>query len=250
MPTCNRCGGEIIFKHVDGVCTPMHLGGGWCSADSSEENQRVTFKYSLDSYVNPHAECPVCGAPVFFYQSPYGGRVFFDELGPPWPKHPCTDNTVTTDNPIRETSTGNTKRYSWEESGWQPFIVIEIRELDSAPVIKYEGTYKGELLWLYGPNGDLLPDNSPIHIRPKGDSCYEMSTILGSRSGMHDFHVKAYIAYGSLLDAAKTQRDKSSSNKMDNVNKTQSKPKHRSHKQTTKSKTAMEIALGRARKNR
>ncbi|TPL45350.1 hypothetical protein [Mesorhizobium sp. B2-4-6] len=29
---------------------------------------------------------------MFYYQSPYGGRVFFDHLGWPWPKHPCTDN--------------------------------------------------------------------------------------------------------------------------------------------------------------
>lgn len=27
-----------------------------------------------------------------YYQSPFGGRVFFDALGWPWPKHPCTDN--------------------------------------------------------------------------------------------------------------------------------------------------------------
>jgi len=46
-----------------------------------------------ESYVNPNARCPVCGAQVFFYQSPYGGRVYFDELGWPWPKHPCTDNS-------------------------------------------------------------------------------------------------------------------------------------------------------------
>lgn len=46
---------------------------------------------TYDSFTIPNASCPVCGDPVFFYQSPYGGRVFFDELGPPWPKHPCTD---------------------------------------------------------------------------------------------------------------------------------------------------------------
>lgn len=40
--------------------------------------------------VVPNAECPVCGAPVFFYRNEYGSKVFFDELGPPWPKHPCT----------------------------------------------------------------------------------------------------------------------------------------------------------------
>jgi len=42
--------------------------------------------------IRPNAKCPVCGAPVFFYQNEFGSRVFFDELGPPWPKHPCTDN--------------------------------------------------------------------------------------------------------------------------------------------------------------
>lgn len=44
------------------------------------------------SFVNPNANCPVCGASVFYYQNEHGSRVFFDELGPPWPKHPCTDN--------------------------------------------------------------------------------------------------------------------------------------------------------------
>lgn len=39
--------------------------------------------------VIPNAECPICGAPVFFYSNESGSKVFFDELGPPWPKHPC-----------------------------------------------------------------------------------------------------------------------------------------------------------------
>jgi len=41
----------------------------------------------------PNAKCPVCGCRVFFYQNEYGSRVFFDNLGPPWPKHRCTDNS-------------------------------------------------------------------------------------------------------------------------------------------------------------
>lgn len=44
--------------------------------------------------VVPNASCPVCGADVFFYRNEHGSRVYFDELGPPWPKHPCTDNEV------------------------------------------------------------------------------------------------------------------------------------------------------------
>ena len=43
-------------------------------------------------YVNPNARCPVCSGPVFFYANQFGSRVYFDDLGPPWPKHPCTDN--------------------------------------------------------------------------------------------------------------------------------------------------------------
>jgi hypothetical protein len=46
----------------------------------------------LAAWVNPIAQCPVCGKPVYFYTNSTGSRVFFDELGKPWPKHPCTDN--------------------------------------------------------------------------------------------------------------------------------------------------------------
>jgi len=58
-----------------------------------------------DSHVDPNARCPVCRACVFFYQSPSGGRVYFDALGQPWPKHPCTDNSnlERDDNTILET---------------------------------------------------------------------------------------------------------------------------------------------------
>lgn len=45
----------------------------------------------VSTFVNPNAHCPVCGASVFYYQNQFGSRVYFDELGPPWPKHPCTD---------------------------------------------------------------------------------------------------------------------------------------------------------------
>jgi hypothetical protein len=46
-------------------------------------------------FVNPNASCPVCFRKVYYYQNEHGSRVFFDELGWPWPKHPCTDNART-----------------------------------------------------------------------------------------------------------------------------------------------------------
>lgn len=41
-------------------------------------------------FVNPNATCPVCGASVYYYENSHGSRVFFDELGKPWPVHGCT----------------------------------------------------------------------------------------------------------------------------------------------------------------
>ena len=41
------------------------------------------------------------------YQSPNGGRVFFDDLGWPWPKHPCTDNQGKAGRPTKEKRRGN-----------------------------------------------------------------------------------------------------------------------------------------------
>jgi ssDNA-binding Zn-finger/Zn-ribbon topoisomerase 1 len=81
-----------------------------------------------DSYVNTNAHCPVCGEPVIFYQSAYGGRVFFDHpLGWPWPKHPCTDNSVShglPPKPVSKEPPQKEKGREWELTGWKPFVCL------------------------------------------------------------------------------------------------------------------------------
>lgn len=64
-----------------------HLGGG-----SYGGSARSTWGggSGLDS---PNALCPKCSAEVYFIRPQNGGAVWFDELGPPWPKHPCMDST-------------------------------------------------------------------------------------------------------------------------------------------------------------
>lgn len=69
------------------------------------------------SYTIPNARCPVCRAQVFFYASPYGGKVYFDDLGPPWPKHPCTDQG-TGGMPARSRA-GNAAG-----AGWKPLLCL------------------------------------------------------------------------------------------------------------------------------
>lgn len=152
---CCGWGGEGNFGGLGG-----YGGGGGSSFRSTFDGEVFEFPFvTYPSYVNPNARCPVCGADVYFYQSPYGGRVFFDDLGPPWPKHPCTDNPVvqhhfsttesrarflirTTTEPAESDSQSGeskepaavkpqahvspTRPVQWIETGWMPFIVSRI----------------------------------------------------------------------------------------------------------------------------
>ena len=107
---------------------------GYTSSQSSNSYWWVPpIARSFKSYVNPNASCPVCSAQIYFYQSPYGGRVFFDELGPPWPKHPCTDNSSIPNARIKPTSIDGANPgivYGWQKSGWQPFLITSIARID------------------------------------------------------------------------------------------------------------------------
>lgn len=63
--------------------------GGVFHGHGADISQALAWPLKNGSWINPNAHCPICGAQVFFYKSPTGGSVYFDALGPPWPKHPC-----------------------------------------------------------------------------------------------------------------------------------------------------------------
>lgn len=106
------------FYRTNAYGTTSWVEGHWVDRDNWEKESggpsyRDFFLKQLQEnrasgsktaqFVNPNANCPVCDKPVFFYQNIHGSRVFFDELGPPWPKHPCTNNpynetTISDDN--------------------------------------------------------------------------------------------------------------------------------------------------------
>ncbi|MDF1715128.1 MAG: hypothetical protein P1U75_00435 [Antarcticimicrobium sp.] len=86
----NRNGGGVPAAPVTKPLRPVY-------SEYEKHQATQTLKgYGATSYsrcfVNPNASCPVCGQPVYFYANEHGSRVFFDELGKPWAKHPCTDN--------------------------------------------------------------------------------------------------------------------------------------------------------------
>jgi hypothetical protein len=122
---------------------------------------------SITSFVIPNARCPVCSEQVYFYQSPHGGRVFFDELGWPWPKHPCTDNDGhrKSTKPINWIGDDINQLalfyiHEWGDDGYFPLICTNTKgskQLGGEFLYMLEGEKKRHSVWL---NLD-----SPIYIR-------------------------------------------------------------------------------------
>lgn len=134
------------WNHAPGC--PCGWGGGWKGGSGSRQAAAWSGPYlRFASFVNPNATCPVCGAPVFYFQSAAGGRVYFDELGPPWPKHACTDNShgASSHMPGKEEGAGG---YRWQRDGWTPFMVTMVFDYDPA-LVRIDGNIDGQPIELY-----------------------------------------------------------------------------------------------------
>lgn len=85
--TCGWCVnyGRLSYSDRAGLLSDMRR------RDAKNLLKRESARSIAACYVNPNARCPECNASVYFYANEHGSRVFFDHLGPPWPKHPCTD---------------------------------------------------------------------------------------------------------------------------------------------------------------
>lgn len=82
------------------------------------------------SYTIPNAQCPYCGEKVFFYRSPFNGSVYFDDLGPPWPKHPCMDAENIQVEKFQVANLLRSRVYSElirRENGWLPVICVHVQ---------------------------------------------------------------------------------------------------------------------------
>lgn len=194
-----------------------HLGKNWDRLNSIGDDEFLKqiilnpyefIKREYDSFTIPNAICPVCGAQVFFYQSPYGGRVFFDELQPPWPKHPCTDssNSVEIIN-----SPGNRKRrYKKFRNNWYPLTLHKsyLKIIDDYVLISgsintgksYEG-FKEYLV----KNDDDLKYSNPLFYRETSPNDFEISTFVINGKSVKEIIVdgwkreKAIIMYPQVI---------------------------------------------------
>lgn len=156
---------------------------------------------SLSSYTNPNAVCPVCHAQVFFYQSPNGGRVFFDELGPPWPKHPCTDQSGQRSSAnqafrVQVSSSAATRGMTWSAYEWRPFIYDDIAaNLPPYPCWVIRGQWGDQRLTLHVP-ASRIEQGALIHARNIKVGEYELSVLSVSATSAEPV-VRSYRAFTS-----------------------------------------------------
>ena len=128
---CKFCPGQghwIMFNR-----RPVFVHAGACNSDLPSL-VRSSYRGGYRSFTHP-TECLECHRPCFFYQNEKKSKVFFDSLGPPWPKHSCADKRAP--SPL----------------GWQDEGFIPIHILDAIADPKYQTlTLQVELL----PAGEKL----------------------------------------------------------------------------------------------
>lgn len=79
---------------------PCGFGGANQSAFADKTHEEAADLFSLPRvprhYTKQNERCSYCNAPVFFHRLSNGGRAYFDKIGAPWLKHPCTDTASPT----------------------------------------------------------------------------------------------------------------------------------------------------------
>ncbi|WP_444939823.1 hypothetical protein ACJJI3_11730 [Microbulbifer sp. ZKSA004] len=156
---------------------------------------------SLESYTIPNASCPVCGQLVFFYRSPYGGRVFFEELGPPWTKHPCTDSSSV---PSPANLSGRALvRYKWQVDGWSPFFIEKVEDIDSRILKIYGRENKKEYTFYIGRVVSRFQSNpivpgviAQIKIRENENAKISIITNFGSSTVIYGYKFRSDVVTG------------------------------------------------------
>ncbi len=93
-----------------------------------KEGKRNNISF-YSSFVNPNAKCPICKKSVFYYESPHGGKVYFDSLGPPWLKHQCLEYD------LKQNNDQKCNFSDWTKENWEPFEIEQITKFKNSEII-------------------------------------------------------------------------------------------------------------------
>ena len=175
-------------------------------ADDSWHWQRST------SYTTPNAHCPKCNASVFFYRSPYGGSVYFDDLGPPWQKHSCMDfGRMPEKGPGHQkaSTTGSRPiKMALRERGWRPLICDEVHRHERCAevvVLKVQSAPGGTRTLFSVFDRRLLDHRTPFVARRVSNGSTEISTLNTQVAVPGEVRL---IAYESTKKLPQPWRDK------------------------------------------
>jgi hypothetical protein len=144
-----RPGRSFVFTRYEPI------SGGWAKDNGG----------TVASYVNANAHCPVCGEAVYFYRSPYDGRVFFDDLGWLWPKHGCTDNSRDPRRATRDSVVNLIPKPvpQWRSEGWEPLLSAWVVRKRSGLFIT--GDFRDQFVELKIITEESIDHDSPIFVR-------------------------------------------------------------------------------------
>lgn len=139
---------KLIFRNLGGRVVPIRVETEWHQDSLSISRYQVPKRpfdpkaYATEqAFVNPNAVCGQCGASVYYYEHPNGARVLFDQLGPPWPKHPCYEASQAINrNVITQAATGAGPR--WVQEGWQPLFYQKHIVLQSGEALRVQARTK------------------------------------------------------------------------------------------------------------
>lgn len=111
----------------------------------------------------PNATCPVCGASVYFYSNAAGSKVYFDDLGPPWPKHPCMDLRA---------RRGNVSNWSATPAAW-PLVASAYEHRSSQNAVQsaardQRAKHGGEVLEWCVRRVDIQPNGTHLQLSRGG----------------------------------------------------------------------------------
>lgn len=187
----------------------------------------------LDSYTIPNAPCPVCREPVFFYWNEFGSRVYFQRLGRPWEKHPCTDNGQTlgggrqppgkSETAIRlrggellkaeNLSLSETKKRevsevhirTMRESGWHPLLKVKTTKVGSYQKIEgFDPIEKRRVSALTKADSSTpLSEDRPTFIRvakPQAIECEVEQLSFSSSEAIEPITLEAWCGTKSIGD--------------------------------------------------
>jgi hypothetical protein len=140
---------------------------------------------------------------VYFYKSPYGGRVYFDDLGPPWPKHPCTDHVRTDSHP-----SGELKKFvAKKETGWRPFFCtgVHSHQKEYGVIVLTSQNEHGETKLYANYDHKLVDHRSPFFIRKHitNQHCYEISTLNSQDKFPCEIRFSAFVSIVQLISFEK-----------------------------------------------